>query len=279
MSTEEGAAAPGGPASAASAAENDATTPSKVVVVFDYDWSLVNENSDTYLFKTLAPEVYAWLKERARENPGDWTATVDASLLKMQDSGAAELGGIQTCLENIPVLDEMLDAVRETAASDAGALHIVSDANDFFIRVFLEKHGLATMVDSVHTNKSFTDDEGYLRVAPYVSAEDPHTCELCPKNLCKGLVIDKLGILTPDVRVLYVGDGGGDFCPGLRLRPQDWLLVRSDESYPSALGLSKRIKAHQDERPVLARVRPWTQGSEVAQLVREALALARRARV
>mmetsp|Transcript_238 Transcript_238/g.585 ORF Transcript_238/g.585 Transcript_238/m.585 type:complete len:267 (+) Transcript_238:298-1098(+) len=257
----------------------EAAAPAKVVLVFDYDWSLINENSDTYIFKQLAPEIHDWLREQSSSRPGDWTAVVDDSLLKMQVETTVGIPEIQNCLENVPVLDGMLDAVREVGESDLGSVHIVSDANDFFIRVFLEKNGLAGLVDSVQTNRAYHDEAGHLRVAPFVDPADPHPCDLCPKNLCKGVVLDKLELLAPDSRVVYVGDGGGDFCPGLRLRAQDWLLVRQDDGYPSALGLSKRIRKNQEHRPVTAQLRTWTKGSEVTQIVREALALARRAHV
>eukprot|EP00968_Pinguiococcus_pyrenoidosus_P021538 scaffold2809_cov184-Pinguiococcus_pyrenoidosus.AAC.3 len=36
-----------------------AASEAQILVVFDYDWSLVNENSDTYVVAQLAPELQA----------------------------------------------------------------------------------------------------------------------------------------------------------------------------------------------------------------------------
>ncbi|OVA11342.1 Phosphatase PHOSPHO-type [Macleaya cordata] len=44
----------------------------------------------------------------------------------------------------------------------------------------------------IHTNPSFVDEEGRLRIFPqhdFISS--PHGCSLpCPPNMCKGLVIE-----------------------------------------------------------------------------------------
>eukprot|EP00968_Pinguiococcus_pyrenoidosus_P020838 scaffold2577_cov254-Pinguiococcus_pyrenoidosus.AAC.3 len=36
-----------------------AASEAQILIVFDYDWSLVNENSDTYVVAQLAPELQA----------------------------------------------------------------------------------------------------------------------------------------------------------------------------------------------------------------------------
>lgn len=292
-----------------------------LVLVFDYDWSLINENSDTYLFQQLHADAAEHLRSiaTAPERRGDWTACVDEALVRMQTpaskdaapaaasasasasantrestlsdeasrAGEAAAGAtaaasgepspavgvarIKECLARVPVLDGMLDALRLAAARPDCAVLLVSDANDVFIDVFLEHHGLRGAVAGVETNVAYTDDAGRLRVRAHVDAASPHACDLCPKNLCKGAVLDRLGLLASAKQIVYVGDGGGDFCPGLRLRPQDLLLVRDDEAYPYARGLAKRIAKHAEARPVRAAVLKWRTGHEVLAAVTAAL--------
>ena len=51
-----------------------------------------------------------------------------------------------------------------------------------------------------------------------------HTCTRCPKNLCKGLLVDEIVAHhkrlhgKDDCTIIYLGDGEGDFCPATRLR-------------------------------------------------------------
>ena len=79
---------------------------------------------------------------------------------------------------------------------------------------------------TVVTNPAEFDDAGRLHVRPHQPDETPHACPHCPINLCKGAVMERwLEELAPS-RCVYVGDGGGDFCPSTRLRSGDAVLAR-----------------------------------------------------
>jgi len=242
----------------------------KLVVVFDFDWSLINENSDTYIFKQLAESVYEMLCESAADRPGQWTEVVDEALVRLQVDEGVDKSEIRSVLESVPHFPEMVEVVKLVGGSPGGEVHILSDANEFFIHVFLEKHGLSDFVTTIQSNRSFFDEVGTLRVKPFQSTEDPHECEMCPMNLCKGGVLETLDILRPGTKVLYVGDGSNDFCPALRLRKEDELLMRADPDHPQALGLSKRIEANAEDFQVLAKINAWTSGAQVLDCVREA---------
>lgn len=58
--------------------------------------------------------------------------------------------------------------------------------------------------------------------------------------------------------MIYVGDGGNDYCPVRRLRPQDVAFVRRNR------GLAKRIL---DEGQVQCEVRYWSGSWEAEQLL------------
>eukprot|EP00514_Thraustochytrium_sp_LLF1b_P010718 CAMPEP_0184558580 /NCGR_PEP_ID=MMETSP0199_2-20130426/45837_1 /TAXON_ID=1112570 /ORGANISM="Thraustochytrium sp., Strain LLF1b" /LENGTH=201 /DNA_ID=CAMNT_0026955819 /DNA_START=68 /DNA_END=669 /DNA_ORIENTATION=+ len=198
---------------------------------------------------------------------------MDEALVKLQEDHGVDKSAIQECLANVPVLEGMLLAVKE--AAQAGAqVYIVSDANEFFIKAFLEKEQLSDLVTHVTTNLSYTSGPNeHLRVKPYHQGPKPHGCELCPPNLCKGLVLqDHIQVLKPNKRVVYVGDGSGDFCPATRLRHDDILLVREDPTYTSALGLSKRIEKKKETYPLAAKVVKWQTGTQVLETIRQALA-------
>ncbi len=131
-----------------------------------------------------------------------------------------------------------------------------------------------------------------LRVRPYVPASSPHGCARCPVNLCKGAVMDSLGLSSspstsaaasteegeevrqlaaaagagpgqrfapppPSQRVLYVGDGGGDLCACLRLGPRDVVLARDGLRYP----LLRKLRC--GEGLCRARVVPCNDGAQM----------------
>ena len=83
------------------------------------------------------------------------------------------------------------------------------------------------------TNKSAwtSSSNDLLQIMAYHS-DGEHACNLCPKNLCKGKVVQQLRQENFRMyrKCFYVGDGGGDFCPFTMLNPTDYIYVREDYS-------------------------------------------------
>lgn len=58
-------------------------------------------------------------------------------------------------------------------------------------------------------------------------------------------------------RIVYVGDGGNDFCPLLRMKEGDWALVRKD------MELDERVKEEGKKEGLKVAVKRWGQAWEV----------------
>ena len=84
-----------------------------------------------------------------------------------------------------------------------------------------------------------------LRVSPYQREDAPHGCALCPSNLCKGGVLDELLAQYNGTRprIVYVGDGGGDLCPCLRLRSELGDVCCARKDYKLSRELERRGRA------------------------------------
>lgn len=245
-----------------------AAPPPPVLVVFDYDWSLVNENSDTFVFRQLHPPLLEQLNARLAQRRSDggfsWTALMDELLgeLAEQQPLAASPERIRDALARIPVLDRMLDAVRLAVDAHGAVLAIVSDANSVYIESMLAHHALADRVREVVTNPAAFDG-ARLRVQPHHALHlEPHGCADCPANMCKGRILD--GLLRDHgafAHVLYVGDGGGDFCPSAHLTARDVVFARADDADGKSYGLLKKLRANPER--VQARVVPWSSGEDI----------------
>ena len=198
----------------------------QTLVVWDFDWSLINENSDTYVLEQVDAQVASRMEKKLLDEGSGigWTQLMDWSVGELHKAGHTPQA-IRKALVGIPVLGGALAAFD--AAKAAGAQQrILSDANSVYISTILEARGLSDAVPVVVTNPAAFDDEGRLHIKPLVPKELPHACPRCPPNLCKGAVLESwLEELRPR-RCIYVGDGGGDFCPATRLRPQDVVLAR-----------------------------------------------------
>jgi len=82
-------------------------------------------------------------------------------------------------------------------------------------------------------------------------------------NMCKGHILDE-HCQNSDVKydlVAYVGDGGNDFCPTLRLQHTDLVFPRR------CFSLESRIAKGRDK--VAARVACWDTGFDIMNVLKE----------
>ena len=235
------------------------------LVVYDFDWSLINENSDTLVIHQLDPSGALWERALERLQAGEqWTQLMDWCASEMHAAGHS-LADLEQALGRAPALKGVLAAV-ELAREHGAELRILSDANEAYIRWILDALGLGDSVFTViETNGATATPEGRLRITPHQPEDAPHRCPNCPPNLCKGAVLESwLRGRTrnaPPPRCAYVGDGGGDFCPATRLGEADTLFARQA---PHDALLRKCVGAPHEVR---ARVVEWSEKEEGASLL------------
>jgi pyridoxal phosphate phosphatase PHOSPHO2 len=228
---------------------------SNVCVVWDYDHSLIPDNSDTFIPKMLAPgRALDALFANPRALP--WTELIGQVLSHLHSVGvtAAQIAAASAAM---PFDAEVHTAIAELAARGARQ-SILSDANTLYISTFLARHGLTAHFADVHTNPAtVAADGGLVRLAPAVPPGAPHGCALCPPNLCKGAVLRRWrAAAAPAAAWLYVGDGGGDVCACLQLGAGDVVFARA--GFPLAKALQGRHAAG-----LRAALRLWASGGEL----------------
>lgn len=186
--------------------------------MFDFDKSLVDANTDEWVPKCLGPQYLEFLRRGWREGR-QWTQLCD-DVAGFLHSNGVRRADIEKALCSIPVQPAMLTAVRE-AASAGLPVHIVSDANEVYIRVLLDHLGIASMVQRVVTNPAHWDADERLHIRKYVDGVErlAHGCDRCPVNMCKRAILAaELSLLDhAGLEILYVGDGSGDVCPCLHM--------------------------------------------------------------
>mmetsp|Transcript_408 Transcript_408/g.504 ORF Transcript_408/g.504 Transcript_408/m.504 type:complete len:267 (+) Transcript_408:161-961(+) len=207
-----------------------------ILVLFDYDWSLINTNSDTFVVEVLANDLKQYFKLYRNEGMG-WTSLMDRQMQNLHERGITP-SDIEDCIANVPVQEGMLEAIQ-LAARYGAVLHIISDANEVFIQSFLKRHGLEDLFAGVHTNIARFSEEGRLSVQPYHHND---FCSMCPSNMCKGSIVRSIldEAQMEFSKIIYIGDGGGDYCPATLLRNGDVLLARA--SNEKDFGLIKMIR-------------------------------------
>lgn len=235
------------------------------VAFFDFDHSLIEENSDfeiMYHFfggKEGTRAQLMALKDEEGESL-QFTDQMDAVFGILNAQGITQ-DQIIHYLQNSMKLDKdmigMLDDF-DAATGTGGRKVIVSDANSILIDNILTGQDLNSRFNAIYTNPAHWEANGRMRVNWYQSKWDsPVDCDLCSVNICKGRIV-KQYLSThkaQGAKALYLGDGGGDVHGVLSLKKGDLALVRS--GYPLEKKLNKQPSA------VKATMVSWTTPAEV----------------
>ncbi|KAH8050242.1 phosphocholine phosphatase [Aureococcus anophagefferens] len=174
-------------------------------------------------------------------------------------------------LASIPFADENVACVRLAAAAGCEQ-RILSDANEVYIDKILEARSLRARSPCARaprrTRTRATAE--VLRVAPFHPVDEaPHGCRRCPPNLCKGAVLDRWVAECRPRRIIYVGDGSGDYCPATRLVEDDVVCARAN--YPLAKKLRKLALNVTDPVTLDAAVAEWRDGADLLRIFRREL--------
>ncbi|EES03224.1 hypothetical protein BDA96_03G227600 [Sorghum bicolor] len=224
-----------------------------VVVVFDFDRTIIDWDSDDWVITKLgAADAFRRLRPTMRWNP-----LMDRMMAELHARGKTP-EDIRDCLRSAPLDAHVVSAVKTAAAALGCDLKVVSDANTFFIETVLAHHGVLGCFSEIVTNPATVDADGRLRISPFHdSAAAPHGCSLCPDNMCKGKIIERIQATASDKKqhFIYIGDGKGDYCPSLKLGEGDYVMPK--ENYPlwNLICNNKQL--------LKAEVHPWNSGEEL----------------
>lgn len=223
-----------------------------IIVVFDFDKTIIDVDSDNWVVDSLG-----FTEEFERLLPTmPWNDLMDAMMGHLHAHGKTLGGDVAAALRAVPIDQRVPHTIRAARALGCD-LRVLSDANAFFIDTVLDHHGLRGCFTEVNTNPSRADADGRLRIGPYHAA--PHGCRVgtCPPNMCKGQVLDRIlrEAEAGRKRVIYLGDGRGDYCPSLRLGREHFVMPRR--------GFPVWDLICEDPARVQAEVHPWADGAEM----------------
>lgn len=229
----------------------------KNLISFDFDHTIIDDNSDTWVAKCSDKMLPDWLENSCRR--GFWTEYMGRvfSYLGDQGIGAAEMETIMTSIPYTPGMIELLTFIADH--KDSFDCIIISDSNVVFIDWILKAANLQGAIDKVFSNPAVFDNRGYLTVQCFHS----HDCIECPVNLCKRKVLEDFlnhskqqGLQYS--KIIYVGDGRNDLCPLKCLKENDIAMPRKGYALDK---LVSRICEH--SLCLKPFVKVWSSGSEI----------------
>ncbi|CAL9768224.1 unnamed protein product [Musa acuminata subsp. burmannicoides] len=230
-----------------------------VVVVFDFDKTIIDCDSDNWVIDHLGGTQL--FDELLKTMP--WNSAMDRMMGEFHSQGRT-IEEIVEILRRAPLPANTIAAIK--SAYDLGCeLRIVSDANRFFINTILEHHRLMSYFSEINTNPGYVDEVGRLRIFPHHDFEtSPHGCSLCPPNMCKSTIIERMqasALVEGRKRFIYLGDGKGDYCPSLRLNKEDYVMPR--KKYP----LWELIVDNPPEGALRASIHEWSDAEELEKVL------------
>ncbi|CAN7035230.1 hypothetical protein IGI04_032334 [Brassica rapa subsp. trilocularis] len=229
-----------------------------IVIVFDFDKTIIDVDSDNWVVDELGfTELFEQLLPTM-----PWNSLMDRMMKELYDHGKT-IEEIKQVLRRIPIHPRVIPAIKSAHALGC-ELRIVSDANTFFIETIVEHLGISEYFSEINTNPGVVDEQGRLRISPYHDfTKSSHGCSRCPPNMCKSLIIERIqASFTKEgnkMKMIYLGDGAGDYCPSLRLKAEDYMMPR--KNFPVWDLIS------QNPGLVKATVRDWTDGEAMERIL------------
>ncbi|KGN45537.1 inorganic pyrophosphatase 2 [Cucumis sativus] len=229
-----------------------------IVVVFDFDKTIIDLDSDNWVVDELgATDLFNQLLPTM-----PWNSLMDRMMTELHAQGKT-IDDIVEVLKRAPIHPDVVPAIRAAHALGCD-LRIVSDANMFFIETILDHLGIRECFSEINTNPGYVDEEGRLRIFPiHDFQKSSHGCNLCPPNMCKGLVMERIqaSLMSEGKKkkFIYLGDGSGDYCPSLKLGEGDFLMPR--KNFPLWDLIS------QNPLVIKAEIHEWSDGEELARIL------------
>lgn len=244
------------------------------LIVFDFDWSLADQDTDRWVHESLAPHLRRRMKSLM---PHMQFTDLCAMMLRELWAEGKTPDDIKEAMRGLPFHPGMVRGVTSLKADSEvdTTFFLLSNSNIVYIDTVLSAKKLQPpegpkVFEEIVTNPAQFLPSGLLELKRRIPpAGEPgsrdHGCKVgCSPNMCKGEELDAFiarhGGRDAFDRVVYVGDGGNDYCPVLRLGPQDAAFVRTGR------GLEQRIRT---EGNVQAGIRWWAGAWEMEGLLGE----------
>lgn len=207
----------------------------KKLFVFDFDETITDANTDTWIYKALEGERLPQSVLDKFTTKGEWNQFMKEIFTHLHQSGVTEQQMIQT-QSTIPIIPGMIDVLKRIKSSGHDNV-IISNANTLFIEWILKHHKIDNLVDAVYTNPSYINEEGLL----VLGVAHEHDCDICWHNQCKtksmkSFVEEKIEKNDGYSNIHYFGDGINDICPVINLGKEDYGFVRR------GFGLEDKVK-------------------------------------
>ncbi|KAG8740804.1 hypothetical protein FRC10_003869 [Ceratobasidium sp. 414] len=178
-----------------------------MLVVYDFDWTMVDQDTDRYVLEVLSPRLRRKLEDGQLHK--EWTDLLAETMHDLHKEGATRQQ-IEHALVTLPYQrpsqhPAMIRAVKalKAASSPKTTFLCLSASNHVYIKTILEHNDLSDLFAEIVTNKAEWHGDR-LDLRRHISPDGPqHNCKIgCSPNLCKGKCSEKDVVLCRTGRAL-----------------------------------------------------------------------------
>lgn len=252
------------------------------IAVFDFDYTIINANSSTFLNKLVIEAEFLEKKQPIRtpsiaelnrfkypeevekyRDERNFTLLYQQIFRYMYNKYGINKQKMEKCLKEIRISESMKNLFK-VLNENGFELMIVSDSNTFVIEKIIEQNNLTEFFGNrIFANQVDFDSDGQVTILPCIDVKkfDRLNCvkDTCRENICKRFVIDnflskKIGFTK---QIIYVGDGKIDFCAGVGLRNCDIFFVKKNSS------LARFIQNEINKNKIEADIKIWKNANDI----------------
>ena len=235
----------------------------KNLLIFDMDQTISDLDTEFSCVEKYAPDLF-------KEMNGDlyvkdhWIEFNNYIYKRMKDNNVSweQISKYYQEMKLSPKFEELFKYIKNNI-SQYDCL-IVSGNNEIVVNIILESHKIKDCFKDILCNKSFIDKENYIKIVS-INEKYEH-CKDCSPFLCKSLIMEdyfKEKDINQYDKILYLADGGNDFCLSKKLREKDYVFPRKNYT------LHKKIFKENKKNEIKANIYSWENGEEIIDILKK----------
>lgn len=231
------------------------------LTVFDFDHTIVDDNSDIHVNKLFPSKEELTLAEKNCSQFQCWTDRMQEIFHQLHKYNIKENDYIKN-MQEMPITSGFSHLIHYLSSLPNSHLIIVSDSNLVFIKTILKHNHLDHAFKDIFTNPAYFNSDHCLTVEQY----GQQTCSTCPSNMCKREIVEKYlrTKFSERIPVLFIGDGHNDVCAAKFLKKGDLVCARS------GYRMAKELKQQESQGKKLeAEFFEWNDGKQIEDFVRD----------
>ena len=143
-------------------------------------------------------------------------------------------------------------------------LLLLSGDIDYVVKYVCKYHNILDLFSYIICNKAEIQDDKAERAIYVPRDQFPHDCDLCISSQCKGLELEKFLKDKNYEKILFVCDGGNDYCPAKKI------MKKGDVVFPrDGHRFLERIKNEDLKNELTCDIVPWKTGDDIINKLKE----------